>query len=67
MFTTAAAADLPCFLRLSPTDAARGCAAASSVDRADKTEWVNAPFSSLPKFLARLKTYPCDLSLVAPL
>jgi len=66
LFTTAAATHLPRFLPLSPADAARGCAAAFSVDWAVENEWENPPFSFLPQVLARITSYSCDITLVAP-
>ena len=66
LFTTAAAAQLPRFLPLTPADAARGCAAAFSVDWAVDTGWANPPFSFLRQVVARVVSYPCDLTLVAP-
>jgi len=66
LFTTAAATHLPRFLPLSPADAARGYAATFSVDWAVENGWANPPFSFLPQVLARITSYPCDLTLVAP-
>jgi len=66
LFTTAAATHLPLFLLLSPADAARGCAAAFSVDWAVGNGWANPPFSFLPQVLARITSCPCDITLVAP-
>jgi len=66
LFTTAAATHLPLFLPLSPTDATRGCSAAFAVDWAVENGWANPPFSFLPQVLARITSYPCDLTLVAP-
>ena len=66
LFPTAAVTHLPRFLRLSPADAARGCTAAFSVDWAVENGWANPPFSLLPQVLARITSYPCDLTLVAP-
>jgi len=66
LFTTAAATQLPRFLPLPPEDAARGCAAEFSVDWAVENGWANPPFSFSPQVVARVTTYPCDLTLVAP-
>jgi len=66
LFTTAAATQLPRFLPLTPKDADRGCAAAFSVDWAVENGWANPPFSFLPQVVARVVSYPCDLTLVAP-
>ena len=63
--TTAAGTHLPRFLPLSPADAARGCAAVFSVDWVVENGWANPPFSFLPQVLARITSYPCDLTLVA--
>jgi len=66
LFTTAAATHLPRFLPLSPADAARGCAAAFSVEWAVENGWANPPFSFLPQVLARITSLPFDLTFVAP-
>jgi len=66
LFTIAAATQLPRFLPLTPADAARGCAAAFSVDWTVENGWANTPFSFLPQVVARVTSYPCDLTLVAP-
>jgi len=64
LFTTAAETHLPRFLPLSPEDAARGCAAAFSLDWAVENGWVNPPFSFLPQVVDRITSYPCVLTLV---
>lgn len=66
LVTMDAAAHLPHFLPLYPTDAARGFTAAFSVDWANANGWENTPFAFLPQILSRLTTYPCDLATVAP-
>jgi len=54
LFTTTAETHLLRFLPLSPADAARGCAAAFSVDWAVEKERANPPFSFIPQGLARI-------------
>jgi len=66
LFTTAAATQLPRFLPLTPEDADRGCDAAFSVDWAVENRWANPPFSFLPQVVARVVSYPCNLTLVSP-
>jgi len=51
---------------LPPRTPPRGCAAAFSVDWAVENGWASPPFSFLPQVVARVTSYSCDLTLVAP-
>jgi len=53
------------FLPLTPADAAGGCAAAFYVDSEVENGWANPPVSFLPQVVARITSYPGDLTLVA--